>query len=149
MHAIHTFLLFVFANKAQHSWYIFKYFPCTTQPSMGLFPPNFYCTVGMMNSMNSCMEEYIRSSLVLRVQVQRANYSTKENRPRLDITASNSGKMPLANVEIYVSMTSPLCCSEKHMKFLTLSLCSDPYRAQASSTRRDRIFMVPARTRPE
>jgi hypothetical protein len=58
-----------------------------------------------MNSMNSCMEEYVRASLDLRPSVDKCDKGSEQGiRPQFSIVISNTGKIPLQGVSVSVSI---------------------------------------------
>lgn len=59
--------------------------------------------VSMMDSMNSCMEEYVRSGLKLGATVSSApRYDANDGKPHIKISVANTGKMPLTGITLSV-----------------------------------------------
>jgi hypothetical protein len=76
-----------------------------------------FLAVSMMDSMNSCMEEYVRSGLKLGANVSSVSCDdANDGKPRIKISVANAGKVPLAGITLSVTKaTTPPVWKALHM----------------------------------
>ena len=77
-------------------------------------------SLAMMDSMNSCMEEYVKNGLRTEVLLNRAAGSFDGALLSLKITARNSGRFPLTNIKLYIAL------KDSNGSVVTFSLSKEP-----------------------